>query len=300
MADRGEQGAAGSARLFHAQSLERQAGQRWEKAQPLALLSPETKEAGERFSFGITEIDHCLGGGLALQALHEIRCRHGRDIALACGFVLGLLSQLTQMAQQALGHDGQRIVWVVDPASAVDGGSLFPAGLAQYGLDPGSFTLVTPRDLKSALWAADEAAACRDVAAVILQIKGNPARFGLTETRRLAVRARENGVFAGILRSSGEEEATAALTRWLVEPQASSGPDDHRNGIGCVRHILTLERNRNGQGGQWSVAWNMKDKVFEYVTPQSATNPVHRFPAPGHRPHRPPDMGTLLDFGRAS
>ncbi|NKN34893.1 hypothetical protein HFC70_00835 [Agrobacterium sp. a22-2] len=295
MADRGEQGAAGAVRLFHAPSLERLAAQRPDNARHLAFLPPpQTKEGNEHFTFGITEIDHCLGGGLAMQALHEIRCRHGRDIALACGFVLGLLSQL------ARGHDGRRIIWVVDPASAVDGGSLFPAGLAQYGLDPGCFTLVAPRDLKSALWAADEAAACRDVAAVILQIKGNPARFGLTETRRLAVRARENGVFAGILRSSGEEEATAALTRWLVEPQASSASDDHRNGIGCVRHILTLERNRNGQGGQWPVAWNMKDKVFEYVTPQPATNPVHRLPAPGNGPHRPPDMGTLLDFGRAS
>ncbi|MDJ0930787.1 hypothetical protein [Breoghania sp.] len=79
-------------------------------------------------------------------------------------------------------------------------GVLFPQGLAQTGLDPAGLVLVTPNDLSGALWAADETLKCRGVAAVVLQIEGNPHRFDMTATRRLMLRAQANGGFACMLR----------------------------------------------------------------------------------------------------
>ena len=77
-------------------------------------------------------------------------------------------------------------------------------------------TIVEPADLQGAMWAADEAAGCNGLAALVFQIKGNPARFDITATRRLMLRARGSGVLAMVLRQSGEEEASAAATRWRV------------------------------------------------------------------------------------
>ena len=48
-----------------------------------------------------------------------------------------ILSFALGLAARAMAADrgGRGIVWVTDPATRVDGGGLFPAGLGQYGLD---------------------------------------------------------------------------------------------------------------------------------------------------------------------
>jgi len=244
--------------------------------------------------FDIPEIDGCLGGGLIGNALHEVRCSHTRDIATASGFVIALLTRLA---------DGRRckILWIADPATSVDGGTLFPDGLAQYGFDPALLTIVNPVDLHTAMWAADEAAGCGGLAATIFQVKGNPARFDMTATRRLMLRARENRTFVCVLRQCGEQEASAAATRWHVAIQPSNPDGDYERGLGRAGHVVTLERNRNGRTGQWSIAWNPKTRAFENAVQNISTahfiRGVHPFT---DRPDRPDQMGQIMDIGRAS
>ena len=251
---------------------------------------------------GASAVDHCLDGGLACGGLHEVRSPLARDIGAATGFALGLAGR----AMEA-GHGRRRgVVWVSDPAARIDGGGLFPAGLAQYGLDPSSMTMVEPADLQGAMWAADEAAGCAGLAALVFQIKGNPARFDITATRRLMLRARQSGVLALALRQSGEEEASAAATRWRVNTELSGTDEIYQRGVGAMRLSLTLERNRAGRTGQWLLAWNPKVRVFDHAAPH-AKPPAHsldRLPASSDRQAPPGQMGQVLDhrrdFGRAS
>lgn len=263
-------------------------------------------EKSPPLTLGAGAIDRHLEGGLVCGGLHEVRSPLARDIGAATGFALGLAARAMQAERGGRGG----IVWVTDPATRVDGGGLFPIGLAQYGLAPSSMTMVEPGDLQGAMWAADEAAGCNGLAALIFQIKGNPPRFDMTATRRLMLRARQSGVLALTLRQSGEEEASAAATRWRVNTELSGADDDLERGVGAMRLSLTLERNRAGRTGQWLLAWNPRDRSFHHAAPNPHTRanpPAHsldrlRVSADGRDPSG--KMGQVLDhrqdFGRAS
>ncbi|WP_007199943.1 ImuA family protein [Hoeflea phototrophica] len=259
-----------------------------------------------QLALGAAGADRCLEGGLACGGLHELRCALARDIGAGAGFALGLAARASANTHSGAG----RIVWVNDPAARGDGGGLFPAGLAQYGLDPSALTLVEPRDLQGAMWAADEAAGCAGLAAMVFHIRGNPARFDITATRRLMLRAREKGVLALVLRQSGEEEATAAVTRWRVQSHVSGVDElDHKR-VGAMRLSLTLERNRAGRTGHWLLAWNPKTRVFDHAAdhPDIQNAPpavsLHRLHPSANRQDPAAAMGQVLDhrqdFGRAS
>ncbi len=244
---------------------------------------------GGQAGFGIAPIDAAFKDGFPVFALHEVRCGETRDIAAATGFVAGLMAG-------CLKHLRGRIVWICDPACRLDGGQLFPSGLAMFGLDPARLVMVQPADLKTALWASDEAAKCGDLAGVVFQVQGNPARFDMTATRRLLLKAQHNGLFVCILRQGGGEEANAAVTRWHVRARPSA-PDAHlQKGIGLLRLDLALERNRNGHTGHWTVAWNQLEHGFEHVPADIVDRPA----APFDRPDGAPQVGQVVAFERAS
>jgi protein ImuA len=239
--------------------------------------------------FDIATMDAVFADGFPVSALHEVRCSLTRDIGAATGFLAGLLAGCMR------GRQG-RIVWIRDPACHLDGGQLFPAGLSMFGLDPARLLVVHPTDLKTALWAGDEAAKCKDLAGVVFHVKGNPPRFDMTATRRLMLKAQQNDLFVSILRQGGEEEASAAATRWHVQAQSSCADPDLENGIGLLRLGLVLERNRNGRTGQWTIAWNQQKQGFEHVP----TDYVDRSAASADRPDGAPQMGQVMAFKRAS
>jgi protein ImuA len=242
---------------------------------------------------GIRTIDACLDGGLAINAVHEIRCELARDAGSAAGFALGLLSMLSH-------HRTGHVLVVSDPALASENSRFFPHGLAQFGIAPDRFVLVRPIDVKAAMWAADEAAKCHELMACIFHLKGNPAGFDLTATRRLMLRARTSGVFTCLLRQSGRAEISAAASRWCIAGAPSPPPPELARGIGDPCFTLTLERNRSGPTGQWAVTWNPRTKSFGDVSSALTKDRLPVPAAPGHRPHRPAEMGQVVAFGRTA
>ena len=257
----------------------------------------------DKLPFNIPQIDACLGGGLARNALHEIRTDLSRDIAAASGFLLGLLSLIIKH------HDGQ-ILWASDPAVRCDAGTPFPQGLANYGFDPRRLILVNSGNFKSALWSAGEAVSCKNLAGVVLHVAGNPKSLDLTATRKLQLAAHRQGTTVFILRQAGAEEASAGLTRWRVRPAPSIDPNCNTH-LGPTRLALSLERNRNGATGDWCLAWNPDERAFENVeaaslnhAPDKTAKPVKPGPAPtnivrlpyssGNRPDLSPKMGKRL------
>jgi len=262
----------------------------------LQNASPGTRDEAQQTSvpFEIPDLDHHLNGGIRANGLHEVRCSFVRDFACAAGFALGLAIQF--------GKPGcRRIFWVTDPAASVDSGLPFPDGLSEHGIDPKALVFVRPITLQDALWAADQAARCSDLSAVVLQVKGNPRHLDMTATRRLLLRARKSGVLVCVLRQSGEEEASAAATRWHIEIMPSGPDPDFEHGLGQTRNVQTLERNRHGQTGQWTLLWNPEARAFEDGTAKTETaHLVHRVHTSVHRPDSPAEMGQVVGFERAS
>lgn len=266
------------------------------------LPAANTAQEKSRLPLGVPAIDGRLSGGLAWHGLHEVRCAHGRDIGAAAGFALSLLVRAGKTAASSAG----RVIWIIDPAAAFDGGLPFADGLRQHGMDAGRLILVRPSRLKDAVWSASEAARCGELAALIVHVRGNPATFDATASRRLLLRSRENGVFTMVLRQSGEEEASAALTRWHART-CPSLPDEGLYGeqipwgIGHMRLDLTLEKNRNGQTGRWHVSWNPRTGAFEHAAQNPpAAHPGNPLSVSCHRPDRPSEMGQVLALDRAS
>lgn len=238
-------------------------------------------------SFGVETIDSLLNGGFAFQEMHEFRCALARDIGSVCGLVIALLSRL---------EDHRPIVWICDPATRPDAGRLFPDGLHYFGLDPSRFIHVQPASLSDAFWAAGESARIGGVAATIFQVNANPSAFDLTTSRKLMLRAQQGNSILFVLRQAGEAETSSAATRWGVEPALSLNNNEALNrGLGKMRLSLTLERNRNGRTGQWTVAWNPEKRAFEHAAETSAPADAGLpFQPSIHRPDCPPQMGQVL------
>lgn len=262
--------------------------------------------------FGIAPLDAALQGGLPLSGLMEVRAQETRDAGTAMGFALAL----TILVQD--NRDGERqdaispVLWIGQGMAAPEAGLPYGRGLQAYGLDPRVFVFSTPRSLEDALWIAEAALSVPAFAAVILEVRGNPAHFGLGESRRLHLRALSRSIPLFVLRQAGEEEASSALLRFLVRP----APSAHRflpsgkalsGSIGNPVFHVTIEKSRHPSPAEFSLEWSSDGHRFTPVG-FDAAQPSDRQPA-HPRPHLPAsagrqgdatEMGRLLAFQRAS
>jgi protein ImuA len=211
------------------------------------LLSP--RRGGAVLPLGLAELDRALGGGLRRNALHEIRAAETREAPAASGFATALLARLA-------GLDDRPALFVIEEEAAREGGEPYGPGLGQLGLDPGRLVIVATRRPQETLWVFEEGLRCAGLAAVLCELRGHPRTLDLTASRRLALRARENGVMGLLLRQAAAAEPGAALTRWRVGPRPAATVDDFAAGIGRPVWRLDLERNRAGQTGSFDLEWD--------------------------------------------
>jgi protein ImuA len=237
--------------------------------------------------FGIPEIDGMLAGGLRRAALHEISAAESREAGAATGFAAAILARLAR-------SDSRPILWVVEASAGHEAGDLYGTGLGSFGLDPRRLIVVTVAKPADALWVFEEALRCSGLAAVTAEIRANPRQLDLTASRRLALRARENGIMGLLLRQSNHDDAGAATTRWRVTPRPASVTDDFPAGIGLAAWRLTLERNRRGLTGTFDVEWDHDRQNFASVTPRRAALSLAAPAVSFDRPAPPPDARPLV------
>jgi protein ImuA len=205
------------------------------------------------------------------------------------------------------------VLWIGDTVATMEAGLPYAIGLKDFGLEPRGFLHAAPRKLEEALWVTEAALASAVFSVVILEVRGNPARFGLTESRRLSLRAKAAGRPLFLLRQGAEEEASSALFRFSVEPAPASArflPDGSMLGgsIGNPSFRLTLEKSRNPAPLSFVLEWNSNDRRFSSILDQQLPALSDRKPAyPGprlsetsDRSDRPQTMGSVLAFDRAS
>ncbi|URK86676.1 hypothetical protein LP421_20685 [Rhizobium sp. RCAM05350] len=276
-------------------------------------LAGESGHAKQREShrvpLGVATLDHAMEGGLPLNGMTEIRSELMRDATAATGFALALAALL----QREVDADRSPVLWISDTVTSMETGIPYALGLADFGVKPERFLHATPRRLEEALWLAETAVESGAFSVSILEVKGNPAHFGLTESRRLGLRAKAAGRPLLILRQSGEEEASSAPFRFLVEPAPATSrflPDRSMLGgsIGNPVFRLTLEKSRNPAPVSLLLEWNPHDRQFLPVREPERARPTGRLtahsgprlPAFANRPDRPQELGSVLALDQAS
>lgn len=259
---------------------------------------------------GVDDLDDAMQGGVPLDALTEIRSLGLRDAGAASGFTLALAARLHGQAD-GTGAATSPVLWIGDTVAGMEAGMPYAIGMRDFGLEPAAFLQASPRKLDEALWLAEAALASAAFAVVILEVRGNPARFGLTESRRLALRAKAAGRPLFLLRQGGEEEASSALFRFSVEPAPAMArplPDGLVLGgsIGHPTFRLTLEKSRNPAPLSITLEWNAHDRRFAPVSDvqhpalpgEHAAHSGADLSASADRPDRPQAVGPVLAFDR--
>lgn len=205
------------------------------------MVGPGRRPASTILPVGVAEIDSQLPGcGLQRGGIHDVV----GDLPAITGFLAALLGRQKAIA---------RLLWITPYAD------LFAPGLSQLGLDHKRLVVAAARRDDDRLWAAEEGLREASINAVVAEIED----ADLTETKRLQLAAEASGGIGFLIRR--RRQASAALTRWLVEPARSHD--------GRATWQVTLERCRGAEaGGSWILRWDDASLSFRLVA------------ALGHRP----------------
>lgn len=222
------------------------------------------------------------------------------------GSVTGLGLAFALMAAEKNGKAKQRLLFVADPHVVREVGLAYAPGLLDFGLSTAGLVHALPRRLEDALWLTEAALTSRAFSTVLLEVHGNPKKFGLTESRRLSLKARATGGKLLILRQAGEEEASSALLRLSVEPAPAAArhlADGSLLGgsIGSPVFRITLEKSRIPGSPELILEWNSDDRrlrLFEHFQSPGLGSPhsVALLPTASDRPHRQTSLGSVLAF----
>lgn len=245
-----------------------------------AIITPAASEG--TITLGEPAIDSVLpDGALALGAVHELLPASHGDFAAALGFGCGLLARLAQTSPRPA-------LWVV-PSRDASRHSIYAAGLAAFGCDPGRLVHLTAGTARDVLWALEEGLASAALAAVVGILPANDKAYDFTASRRLSLRAAASGVTALIIRHyASADNPTAALTRWSITARPSA-PLRRRGlsmpGIGPPRWQASLVRCKRGRPRHWLVEWNHETLSFHLASPLADRAPAVAEPA-AHRAWR--------------
>ncbi|MBZ9997819.1 ImuA family protein [Mesorhizobium sp. BH1-1-4] len=246
---------------------------------------------------GVERLDAALGGGLPKAALTEIHGLETRDAGAVAGFALSLVSLMLNQAQ------GLPILWIGTSEIFHEAGFPYARGLhATFGIEPGQLLFSEAPRLIDALWVAEEAARMTALAAVILEIRGNPQRLDLTATRRLHARAQGAGRPVVLMRQAAGPEPTAAPVR-LIAASAPAVPRETVAGplagsIGRPAFTISIGKSRTALPGQFTLEWNPDERGFEERRDKErrAENPVPVVSLSGGRKDPAAAAGEILAF----
>lgn len=203
-------------------------------------------------------------------------------------------------------HSG-RLLLIADPHVVRETGLVYAPGLTDFGLDPANLVHALPRRIEDALWLAEAALMSRAFSSVLLEVNGNPKKFGLTESRRLSLKARSTSGRLTVLRQAGKEEASSASFRLSVQPApaaARSLADGTLLGgsIGFPAFRILAEKSRLPGRTELILEWNPDDRRLRPLAHTGSSSlgspdPVPLLSQARDRPHRAQTMGALVAFG---
>lgn len=221
--------------------------------------------------------------------LHEIWTDQERNAGPVLGFALG-------QARALLNRQRSAILWVQLAHEARETGLPYGPGLRSFGIDPETLVICRVHTVMELLWAVEEAAGCRAVAAVIADVVHSSKALDFTASRRLNMRADAAKISIFMVRYGTGREASAAGLRWRVTPHLSGvAPFDPR-APGIPRFGVVLEKGEARMGlkpgaGNWILDWtddgfSLDTKQWAGTGPREGGPTAHSgapFAALGHR-----------------
>ncbi|TGQ74641.1 hypothetical protein EN829_006240 [Mesorhizobium sp. M00.F.Ca.ET.186.01.1.1] len=278
---------------------------------------------------GVERLDAALSGGLPKAALSEIHGAETRDAGAVAAFALSLASLILKpgpsfeqsthgqgILDQGASKQGSAfkqelpVLWIGTQEIFREAGFPYARGLhASFGIAPEQLLFSEAAKLTDALWIAEEAAKMTALAAVILEVRGNPRGLDLTATRRLHARAQGAGRPVFLLRQAAAPEPTAAPVRLIVSPapavarETIAGP--LAGSIGRPAFTVTIGKSRTALPGQFTLEWNPDERRFderrgeERRRRQWAENPVPVVSLSGGRKDPAAAAGAVLAFPSA-
>lgn len=205
------------------------------------------------FGCGHEGVDGWLGGGLARGRLHEVFADEAGEASAGAGFaaLLGLQA-----------GSGRPLFWLRTEAVERQAGRLYATGLEELGIAPAALLLGLVADETALLRAANDAARCAGLGALIVECWGSARMLDLTASRRLMLAAEASGVTILLLRVAAQAAPSAADTRWRVAA-APSRPLE-ADAPGHPTFDIELLRRRAGPAGQtWRVEWDRDRLAFQ-------------------------------------
>ncbi len=211
-----------------------------------------------------------LPGGL----LQEIFTDAVRNGGASLGFALGQAKTLLTPKRVA-------VLYLQLASDAQFFGLPYGPGLMSFGFDPSQLVIVRTREMKDFLWVAEEALACRAVAGIVADIGGVPELLDFTASRRLSLRAVENGTSLFLLRYGIAREASAAHLRWHLTPQRSGRRLFDERAPGAPHWSLKLEKGKASQHNfEWPLEWTENGFKTRPAWTVAERQPSTRSPVP--------------------
>src|SRR5437763_9421111 len=214
----------------------------------IAKTSETLVDETRSLALGIGEVDAALGGGLPCAALHDLSAAPVH-LGAAAGFALALAALAPEKPKQ--------ILWIATDFGMLETGALYGPGLDLIGLDTARLLVARVARPVDALFAMEEALKCRALSTVVAELNHD---VDLTATRRLSLAAREGSALGLLLRHKPSDAPSAARTRWEISA-APSVPDE-LGGLGRPAFRLSLNRNRRGPCGTWTLTWDHHERIF--------------------------------------
>lgn len=205
------------------------------------------------------------GGGFPILAggmLQEIFTDERRNAGALLGFALAQARGLLTQQRMAVIY-----MQLADEAQKL--GMPYGPGLLSFGFDPNALVMVRAASMGELLWAAEEAIACRVVAAVVADIGSHSKLLDFTASRRLSLRAAEAGSSMFLLRYGPDRQASAAQLRWRLTPMPSGRKPHDDRAPGPARWLVNLDRGSlTKQHAEWVLGWTKNG--FSSFTPRSS------------------------------
>jgi protein ImuA len=254
---------------------------------------------GSAFTFESLETDLLMPGMMA-----ELRGERLQQAGTTTGFALAVAMMGADRAKAGL---SKRLLFIADPQVVREAGLVYAPGLVDFGLDPAELVHALPRRIEDALWLAEAALKSRAFSTIVLEVLGNPKKFGLTESRRLSLKARGTGGRLFVLRQAGEEEASSASLRLSVQtaPAAARVLADGTllgGSIGFPAFHILAEKSRCPGRTELILEWNPDDRRLRPLAAAGSTgigspDSLPLLSTPRDRSHRSQALGSVVAFG---